>query len=207
MDIRNKVASQLLGTVFFIVALGMATPAAADSDERVRLYLGGGVGFTKMKNGEDVFGQADAKDTEDTGYKAFLGLEFVPNGALEISVLNLGEFSATDSASPLYNAKFETMGVNIGFVGGGDLNSFISAHVKLGLFAWRVETKGASVTGVPFSDKETGVDFSWGLGTQFNLGRFVAMRLEFEQFLQAGAQQITGESDVQLISASLLFRL
>jgi opacity protein-like surface antigen len=212
MDIGNKIASQLLGTVLFIVSLSTALPAAAaerdgESSERVRLYLGGSTGLSKMKNGNSVFTGAQTQDTNDIGYKAFLGLEFVPHGAMEISVIDFGEFSALDSGFPLYAPTYETQGVNIGFVGGGDLNSFISAHIKLGLFAWRVKVGGTNTAGVPLSLEETGVDFSWGLGTQFNMGRFVALRLEYEQFGGVGEQATTGQTDLQLISASLLFRL
>lgn len=211
MDISKKVASQLLGTIFFVLALCTATPATAESDERVRLYLGAGGGFTNLKNAEDVFNtggvSASTQDRNDTGVKAFLGIEFVPHGAMEISVFDFGKFSASDAASPLYNENFEALGANIGFVGGGDINSFISAHVKLGLFAWRVKSEGTDAAGTGFSNKETGADFSWGFGTQFNFGRFVAMRIELEQFMNAGEDLVTGRSDLQFISASVLFRL
>lgn len=207
MDISKRVMSQLLGTVFFVVtSLSMAAPAFAEDDERVRLYLGGGVGFSKMKNGEDVFTGASNKDLQDTGYKAFLGLEFVPNGAMEISVIDLGDFGATHVTNPVYAPTLKVQGVNVGFVGGGDINSFISAHVRFGVFGWRMKFGGTSSSGVPLNEKETGVDLSWGLGTQFNFGRFVALRLEYEQFTDIGELN-TGETDLQLISTSLLFRL
>ena len=53
---------------------------------------------------------------------------------------------------------------------------------------------------------ETGFDPMFGIGGSFNITEKIGVRVEYEKFLDVGDENVTGQSDVDLISASLVFR-
>jgi opacity protein-like surface antigen len=56
------------------------------------------------------------------------------------------------------------------------------------------------------SASETGFDPMFGIGGAYNVTDKLAVRIEYEKFLDVGDESTTGQSDVDLLSASLVFR-
>lgn len=207
----GKESSRLVVYLLLAALLGSASSALGaetgtiESQERVRGYLGAGGGVVKMKNGNDVFALAIAPDTTGTGSKAFIGIEIEPHSAIELAYIDFGKFTNAN-ATLSYNDTWEAKAVNLGYVGGASINKNLSFHFRIGAFYWKVEDK-FTLLGAASSSVERGTDMSFGLGMQINFGRWVAARIELEQFMDLGDNRTTGQSSLQLISANLLFRI
>ena len=55
------------------------------------------------------------------------------------------------------------------------------------------------------SDKPKGVSLDFGVGVKYDFDRDIGIRGEFERFTNIG-NDTTGKSDIDLISASILYR-
>jgi len=53
---------------------------------------------------------------------------------------------------------------------------------------------------------DTDVAWSLGLGAQYNLSKSVGLRAEWERYFDVGDADSTGEMDVDLISAGVVFK-
>lgn len=213
----GKAGLSTMGLVALVAAMAPVAPVAAEergfgqAEERVRVYLGAAGGATKMKDPQAVFlGDSSLSDTKDTGYKAFIGVEIQPHAAIELSYIDFGKFKIEDplgltTGFPFFD-EWKARAVGLAYVGGVSVNKFVSFHLKLGGLFWKVEDSG-TFNGVAFANDESGTSFSFGAGTQFNFGRWVAARLEYEIYTDVGDARLTGRSDIELISASLLFRI
>jgi OOP family OmpA-OmpF porin len=77
---------------------------------------------------------------------------------------------------------------------------------KAGFFRWDMDLNVSSSVFGSGSASETGFDPMFGIGGLFNISEKLGVRVEYEKFLDVGDENVTGQSDVDLISASLVFR-
>ena len=75
---------------------------------------------------------------------------------------------------------------------------------KLGFFRWDLESR-ATVGGDSGSLDDDGTDFTFGIGARYSLNENFAIRAEWELFNELGDEDTTGESDVNLLSAGVVF--
>jgi OOP family OmpA-OmpF porin len=150
-------------------------------------------------------------DDSDSGYKLQVGYQFNQNFAVEGGYIDLGELvykaRVTDGFDSVgARLKTEAHGFNVSAVGILPLGSF-SLFAKVGVIDAKVESKG-SVEGVGnvASEDSTDVKPLFGLGAGYSFGDHLGVRVEWERFSNLGDDDSTGEGDVDLVSAGLIFK-
>jgi OOP family OmpA-OmpF porin len=205
-----------------VLILGLAaTPSMALAEG---WYGGLGFGNTKAKDDttcSDLSGILDpgyscSTDDKDTGKKVFVGYQFNKNGAVEFGYVDLGKFTASASGTVTppgitVSASGDTKakGFNVTLVGSLPVTNEFAVLGRIGLFRWDVDASAsASGGGVSAggSDSATGADLTFGVGAQYDFSKTVGARVEWERFQDLGDQGTTGQSDVDLLSLSLVFR-
>jgi len=169
-------------------------------------FAGVGYGKTSM----DIVCDLDitcSADDSDSGFKIFGGYQFNPNFAFEVAYVDLGEakISGTDSFLGSATATIEASGFNFAVVGSFPVGERFGLLAKAGLFRWDLDAS-VNTSIVSGSLNETGFDPMFGIGGSFNISEKFGVRVEYEKFLDVGDDDTTGQSDVDLISASLVFR-
>ncbi len=207
-----------LSVVVLILELA-ATPAMAQS---AGLYGGIGFGNSTVKDDtscSDLAGLFDpgfscSSDDTDTGWKVFIGNQLNENAAVEFGYVDLGKITGSASGTVLgtpvsVNADVKAKGFNVSLVGSLPVSNEFSFMGRIGLFRWDIDaTASANVGGFPgsASESDNGVDLSFGLGAQYDFSKKAGIRAEWERFQDVGNQDTTGQSDVDLLSLSLVFR-
>jgi len=172
---------------------------AALADQGTGLYIGGGFGWAN--HGEKCdFGSVTASscDTNSTGAKAFLGVEFNDVIGIEAGYYGLGETRANPGGSSF---KFEPIGLGIQGVGFLRLSKEFVLLPKIGAFFWDADT---TVNGLKVNDNGTSLVF--GIGAEYTFARNLSVRLEAEFFPSLGDENTVGKADISLISTSLVLR-
>jgi OOP family OmpA-OmpF porin len=184
----------------------------------------GGVGFGNSKIKDDTFcsdasslfdpGSSCSSDDTDTGWKVFIGNQFNKNAAIEFGYIDLGKSTGSVSGTVLgipatANADGEAKGFNLALVGSLPVSNEFSVLGRIGLFRWDVDVSAsANVGGFPgsASDSASGTDLTFGVGAQYDFSKSAGVRVEWETFQDVGDQDSTGQSDIELLSLSLVFR-
>ena len=165
----------------------LALPGVALSQDIPGWYIGFGIGQSKFKG-------ACCDDT-DTAGKILGGYQFSRNFDFELGYADLGQ---AKSGNVTFGAKgFEATGVGMLPLGRG-----FSALARGGLFIWNADLKtpGSSVDA-------TGTDLTYGLGLKFDFNRDFSARVEWQRYKDVGDVNKTGQSDIDFIGASLVYRL
>jgi len=179
--------------------------------------FGSGLGFVNF----DGTQSADADDSA-TGYKLFGGYSFHKNIAVELSYIDMGEVDANSYASGTFydamdnpfngdlftTAKAQvdafTLDVNLNV----PMTSVMALIVKAGVYD--ADTKleldaGSSFNteNVNYSETEGSTGLHYGIGINFKITDAIGLRAEWERLDKVEAND--GESDVDLISAALIY--
>src|SRR5215471_15174419 len=148
-----------------------------------------------------------------TGWRLFAGYEINRNLAVEGGYLDLGEFHGSAENAPSLNPDSAT---STAHPSGFTLDTFFTLPAseqfgfiaRLGVFAWSLDAT-VSLTpccGVPkppsTSGNANGVSVDFGVGVKYDFDKNLGVRAEFQRFANIG-NDVTGKSDVSLISASL----
>jgi hypothetical protein len=159
-------------------AFAAGTAHAAD----MGLYFGGSVGQTTVKASSTVASNTFHFDNDDTGYKAFVGFNFLPFLGVEGGYVDFG--------SPSDDANFGAFRVD-GEVEATGWEAFLVGTLPIGPVDLFVKAGGieASIdlkvpdqfTGLGFKDSESNEMFAYGAGAAFNLGKF-GVRVEAEGY-------------------------
>ena len=170
------------------------------------------------------FDGAQSADSTDNafGYKLFGGYSFNENIAVEFSYIDMGEVDANSSASgtfydlannPIVGDLFATAKAEVdAFTLDASLNypitSFVAVMVKAGVYA--ADTKleidaGGSIStqNYNYSKTEDSTGLHYGIGANFKVTDAIGLRAEWERLDNVEANN--GESDVDLISAALIY--
>lgn len=171
----------------------------------------GGVGFGQSKVEDFFICDLDiscSSDDTDSGWKLFVGNQFSPNAAVEFGYLDLGEakIGGTDSFLGSVSLDAESKGFNVALLGFLPVGQAVNLMGKVGLFRWDVDLSASSSSLGSGSVSESGIDLMFGFGASFDIGNTTAIRIEWERFTDVGDENETGQSDVDLLSASLVFR-
>lgn len=166
-------------------------------------YIGGGVGQSK---GDDVCDGISNCDDTDTAWKLFLGYRFTQNFAIEAGYVDFGEFTGkVGTVVGPVNVKAEATGFTAHVVGILPLHDRFSLIARLGTIYADVDVK-ASAGGISASGDDQSFAFAGGVGAEVNFTDQLSLRAEYELFKDLGDDDDTGESDVYLASASVVFR-
>jgi OOP family OmpA-OmpF porin len=188
--------------VVLAAALTAAAPAPAQD---TGFYAGGALGQAKAK---DFCSQITAGgfvggcDDKDTAWKIFGGYQLNPNLGVELGYVDLGDFTANGTVlgAPV-SASAEAKGFELVGVGSLPFTQQLSGYAKAGAFRWDVDTR--TTVG---SAGDKGTDFTYGLGLKYDFTRNIAGRLEFQRYNNVGETSTTGQSDVNLWTAGVMFK-
>ena len=178
------------------------------------------------------FDGAESSDSEDqaSGFKLFGGYAFNENIAVELSYIDMGEVDANSSSSgtffdsagnPTVGDLFATAKASVdAFTLDANLSypiaSFAALFVKAGVYTADADLKSSA--GSSFStqsinesrtDSSSGLHF--GIGANFRVTDAIGLRAEWERLDNVEVDRLDnvgagdGESDVDLISASLIY--
>lgn len=198
-----------------ILSATAAAPAFAGD-----IYVVGSVGQSSMDidkgtvdnalTSAGATGVSSSIDKTDTAYKIQLGYRFNQNFAVEGGYVDLGKgkYSAGFTGGNA-NANVKASGVNIAALGILPLNESFSVFGKLGFINAKVEqTVSATGPGGSASDSVNATKWktNWGIGATYNVNKQLGIRFEYEQFSKLGDSNKTGESDVNLLSAGVVYK-
>jgi OOP family OmpA-OmpF porin len=179
------------------------------------LYMGVSIGESKAKLDNDHAAQSRmpagfssdmlSEDTRGNAYKAFIGIPFSENWAMEAGYFDLGRFGFDASTAPLgaVSGTTDIRGLNVDLVGTLPVTENWSLLGRVG--AAYAETKGRfNGTGGNSSSNERDTQYKYGFGTQYAFTPALSMRLEGERYHVTDA---VGQRDnVDLISVGLVYR-
>ena len=161
-------------TMLAVVMFGLCGTAAAEN------YVGAGVGQLRLEGADDI------------GAKIFGGWRFNQNLALEVAYFEGG---TVDDDVAGVRVQTEPRALQLSAIGAIPVTDNFQVYARAGVLSWKAET----VVDNWATTKDDGKDFSWGLGTSFDIGSRGAIRLEYE-----GAD-LDG-TDISLISLSGVLR-
>lgn len=198
MNLHVKKSLALIGLALAAGALAPNVALAQSSG----VYLGGGIGQSKARDGCGALGGigfTGSCDDTDTAWKIFGGYQINPNFAIEAGYVDLGKFRASGLG---LTAESKAKTWLLDAVGILPLANNFSVLGKAGLHRWDADTR--VVSGASASDK--GTDFTFGFGAGYEFNPNLGLRLEWERFQKVGRDATTGKSDVDLLSLGLRYR-
>jgi OmpA-OmpF porin, OOP family len=188
------------------VLMGLALGAQAEGG-----YIGLGLGASRISI-EDVNipGLSENKDESGFAFKVFGGYEYSKHIAVELGYMNLGE--ASQSVSSGVNrlaAKVEGTAIYLDVIGKAAVTGEVSLFGKLGLASTKAKLKvteaSGAFSGCCSNDSESEINPRFGFGVEIGAGPS-ALRLEYERVMKVGADDTTGESDVDFFGLSSVVR-
>ena len=184
-------------------ALSLSAPATAGFfDLTLAPFIGASVGQASY----DMTCPAGSTcDDTDTAWKIYGGLEVNEYISMEAGYVNLGKFEAsgTTEDGPV-SATAEVHGMRIQVIGSYAINPSFSLIGRGGMNILNLEKNG-TIAAPTNNVGDTDVAWSLGLGAQFNLSESVGLRAEWERYFKVGDEDTTGEMDIDLISASIVY--
>ena len=220
-DGGNRMAKKALSFgIAALITLGTNRPLFAQD---TALYLGGGVGSSKVNNVgscSDIFETVTSCDdkTRVTSWRLFVGYQFSQYLAAEASYVDLGNFTISGTgtipsiiAPPVEftaNASDKATGFSLDVVGTLPIRARFGLIGRVGFVAWTLDAS-ADVAGGGVSrstsEKPTGTSADFGAGVKYDFEKKVGARAEFQRFAKIGNDS-TDKSDVDMISASIVYR-
>ncbi len=156
-------------------------------------------------------------DDSDTGFGLAVGYQVNENFATELAYVDLGEFdyqaagTVTDGLAD-YPASFglsqSAAGPVFSVLGIVPIGERFSVFARVGLALMSVDADanvdidGVADSGSASTDRSNGV---YGLGGEFNLSGRFGIRLEWNRYAGVGSEDITGDTDIDLISLGLRY--
>jgi OOP family OmpA-OmpF porin len=178
-------------------ALALSTPATAGFfDFTLAPYVGASAGQSTTDS--CITGTCD---DSDTAWKVYGGLEMNEYISMEVGYVDLGtvKYSAPTGTR-------DTNGMTIQLVGTYALNPSFTLIGRGGMNILNTEVNGA-IAGTPVNNAgDTDVSWSLGLGAQYNFTKSVGLRMEWERYFEVGDPHSTGEADIDLLSAGVVFK-
>jgi OmpA-OmpF porin, OOP family len=192
-----------------LAAMGVAlSPSLHAQMSMSGFYAGVGVGQSHASDAcEGASALGFSCDDKDTAWRIFGGYQFHKNFALELGYADLGKAhgSGVVLGTPI-SVDVKAKAWDLVAVGILPVMEQLSLHGKLGFARWDVDAS-ANATGIgSASASDNGTDLTYGVGAQYDFTKQVGMRLEWQQYKDVGDDNTTGKSDVDVISASVLFK-
>ena len=189
--------AQTIAALVGVMLLSAATAQAAEG-----FSAGIGAGRSHFKDAcSDLIGASSCDDT-DTAYKIFGGYQFDDNWGLELGYVDFGKAKA-DAGTTTGEAKVN--GFTLAGTGTLPINEMFSVFGKLGFIRYDLKVSGAS-PGITFSADDKRSTLMYGFGGQYNVTDQIGIRAEWELFKNVGDSSTTGQSDIDLLSASIVFK-
>lgn len=149
-------------------------------------------------------------DTKGSAYKLQLGYQINPYFGIEGGYIDLGKASYTASATQgNANVEWKAKGFNLSAVGTYPINDKFSIFGKVGTIRSKVDANASgtivSVGALSASASANKWNLTYGAGAGYTLSKQFGIRVEYERFDKLGDSDKTGKSDVNLISAGIVY--
>ncbi len=179
-----KSFKRVLPVIAFCV-LPLLSEISAAADNQGGLYLGGGIGYSRM-NGEDYTNTNGDLSKSQVAWKALVGMRLNSNLSLEAQYL---DFGAANRDNDRIQASGYSGGVVLDFMQG----STIAPYAKVGALVWETDNRFNNI-----SRNDNGTDVTGGLGLRFAVGEHMSIRTEYERFMM-------DNTDVDSLSVNLQY--
>lgn len=155
-------------------------------------------------------------DEKDTAWGALVGYRIARYAAAELSYVDLGTLEANDPVILSFNPvvsdtlhrELQTRGPSASVLGILPVSDNWDLYLRAGVLFADLEVSFGTVGSIPGSSTTYGNDVAlWGGGVQFNWGEHWSARLDFQRFVEVGAEGHEGDADIDLISLGALYRL
>jgi len=224
-------ASKWTGAAALCAGLLFGGAAQAADDGWYLVGFGGEASTKNVSQGEidqnliDFFGSGgltvvdavSSLDDSDTGFGLAVGYQVNENFATELAYVDLGETSYTAEGTVTdgladYPASFglrqTAAGPVFSLLGIVPIGERFSVFARAGLALMSVDADvDVTIDGVADSakastDRSNGV---YGLGGEFSMSNRFGIRLEWNRYASVGSEDITGDTDIDLISIGLRY--
>jgi OOP family OmpA-OmpF porin len=179
-------------------ALSLSTPASAEFFNFTMAPL---LGVSAGQASFDVSCPAASScDDTDTAWRVFGGLEVNEYISMEVGYADLGKAEISGATS----GTAEANGMTFHVIGNLALNPSFSLIGRGGMsiLDLNVETTGGEV----LDEGDTDVAWSFGVGAQYNVTQALGLRVEWERYFDVGDEHTTGQMDIDLLSAGLIYK-
>lgn len=199
-------------------ALGLAGIAAAHAPAALALengwYGGIGIGQSREENhhgriaaqlqGMGLTTNSIVDDNRDSGFKLFAGKKFSDHFALEGGYFDLGKFGFVANTTPAGTlaGTIQLRGLNFDAVGMLPFTEKLSAFARAGLTYVQARDTFAGTGAVTVTDpnpRDSGANYKYGFGVQYDLTRSLGLRGEWERYRVKDAVGNKGDIDMALI--------
>jgi len=213
----------VLATLASLCSAGAAAQAEGSFVHQEQYaYVGLTAGQSKARNSgscsdlSGLFSPGFSCSIEDTdvAWKVFAGYQADRHIAVEVSYVDLGTFKL--SASGLVTGvpvsaseKLHAYGFGADLVLSAPVSDEFALFLRVGLLAWTLKDSASASSNVASNNqqqKATGTGVTFGAGARYDFAEDVGLRIEFQRFKDIGDENKTGQSDVDVISASLVWR-
>lgn len=200
-------AKILLAGLVAGAAFGITPVLHAQSPE-TGFYAGVGVGRSKARDACNPVPSVTITscDDTDTAWRIFGGYRLHRNVAVEMGYADGGKYKASGIVSGVQaTGEVKAKAFDFDVVGILPLYEQFSLLAKVGFAAWNLDASGSAL-GLTASQSANGTSFLYGAGAQYDLTRQFGLRLEWQRYADVGDKNTTGQSNVDVIAASVLFK-
>ena len=186
-----------------VLTASMVIASSAQAVDLTGLY--GGVSYlADVKHDEArVSGGTVTGDQTDEGYGAFIGYQYNDLLGVQLSYKHLGKShtSYTNDDNTLAAISTERQSGSLDLLVGKEIVSNLRVFAKVGYGIMAAETSGFDYNSVNFTtaklgEKTTEWGANYGLGAQYNYGKFF-VRAEWEQLPEVGGPQCSADTCFQ----------
>lgn len=196
----NSIVNAFSSMLFAGAALLCAPAFAQDAG----FYVGASAGQSDTKNDTAPFVALGAtvtkNDEKNSAFRIYSGYQFNKNLAVEVAFVDLGAFGVSGTIGALpFTAFGDVTGFSISGVGILPLTEKFSLLGSIGYFYSKVKAS-ATVATVAGAARDSGSDFTAGIGLKYNLTKNLAARLEANHY------GLDDNGDAQMYSLGLQYK-
>lgn len=183
-------------------ALALSTPATAGFfDLTLAPYLGGSLGQAQPNI---TCPAATTCDDKDIAWKIYGGLEVNEYMSMQVGYVDFGKAKYSGTAI----GTRETNGMTFELVGTYVVNPSFTLIGKGGMNILGTRVDGNAALVATGHEADTDLEWSLGLGAQYNFTPTMGLRMEWDRYFNVGSPDVTStrEADIDLLSAGLVFK-
>lgn len=180
-----KLKHKLLPVASVAAMALVPTLAMAQPVDRSGIYLGGGIGYSRIDSENFPGNTSDLKD-ERTSWKGIVGMQVNQYLAIEGQYI---DFRTAEQGA----ARIDIDGWTAGAVLSMPVHERVAIYGKAGALFWDADGRFG-----PIRTSDDGTDFTYGAGVRLGLMPALDLRIEYERFEM-------NDVDVDLASANVVF--
>jgi OOP family OmpA-OmpF porin len=152
-------------------------------------------------------------DDDVSAWKLALGYQIGRNFALELAYAHFDNFNLTTTTTgpaATFNGNIDGKAYSLDLIGILPVSSNVDLFAKVGAHHWDVDTRLAAVAGGATvgtaSGSADGTDWKFGVGARWNFSRNLGLQLEWERYNDVGDANVTGKSDIDMVTVGLRWK-